>query len=71
MAGDSASVRYRYDAAIGAVLAEVAGPAASYTFAGDELYVRAKVTSSKPKENPYRPGEVEVAWTQPVRPHRR
>ena len=32
----------------------------------DELYVRAKVISSRTKENPYRAGEVEVAWTQPV-----
>ncbi|MDH3369272.1 MAG: histidinol-phosphatase [Gemmatimonadota bacterium] len=69
--GDGASVRYLYDAAIGEVLAEVAGTSASYSFVGEELYVRAKVMSSKPKENPYRPGEVEVAWTQPVRPERR
>jgi hypothetical protein len=69
--GDGASVRYLYDAAIGEVLAEAAGTSASYTFVGDELYVRAKVTSSKLRENPYRPGEVEVAWTQPARPARR
>ncbi len=69
--GDSAMVQYRYDAAIGSVLAEVVGTSATYPFAGDELYVRAKITSSKLKVNPYRPGEVEVAWTQPVRPARR
>ncbi|MDH3478759.1 MAG: histidinol-phosphatase [Gemmatimonadota bacterium] len=69
--GDGASVRYLYDETLGEVLAEVAGTSASYAFTGDEMYVRAKVTSSKPKENPYRPGEVEVAWTQPVRPERR
>lgn len=70
-AGDDAWVRYQYDAAIGTVLAEAGGPSGSYRFAGDELYVRAKVTSSRPKENSYRAGEVEVAWTQPVRPPRR
>jgi hypothetical protein len=35
---------------------------------GDELYVRARVVSSKPKANPAYAGEVEMAWTQPVRP---
>jgi hypothetical protein len=33
---------------------------------GDEIYVRARVTSSKVKENPYREGEFEMAWTQPL-----
>ena len=32
------------------------------------MYVRAKVTSSKPHPNPYAEGDVEVAWTQPVVP---
>jgi hypothetical protein len=66
--GRRASVRYRYSDAIGEVLAEVEGTSATYEFAGDELYVRAKVASSRPKVNPYRAGETEVAWTQPVRP---
>jgi hypothetical protein len=30
------------------------------------MYVRAKIISSKPKENPYQTGDMEVAWTQPV-----
>lgn len=51
---------------IGKVLKEVDGPAASYTYAGDELYVRAKIQSTKVKENPYVEGEFEAAWTQPV-----
>ena len=55
-----------YSADIGAVLAEVRGPRAEYNFHGDELYVRAKVTSTKPKANPYAIGEVEAAWVQPV-----
>lgn len=42
------------------------GPDASYVFSGKELYVRAKIISDKPKENPYAEGEMEVAWTQPV-----
>jgi hypothetical protein len=56
----------RYSAEVGAVLAEVKGPAASYTLKGDELYVRAKIFSSKPLENSGVGGEFETAWTQPL-----
>jgi hypothetical protein len=66
MVGESASVTRRYSDEIGVVFAEVAGTSPAYTVTGDELYVRAKVISSKRKANPYRAGEVEVAWTQPV-----
>lgn len=54
----------------GEVLAVVSGPSVSYTMDGDELYVRARITSSKVKRNGYRAGEVERAWTQPVMPNR-
>lgn len=56
----------RYPAEIGAVLAESTGPTASYTLRGDELYVRAKIISSKPKRDGSAPGEWETAWTQPL-----
>lgn len=56
----------RYSADIGAVLAKVTGPKASYEFKGDEIYVRARITSSKVKANPSAEGEVERAWTQPA-----
>lgn len=52
----------------GAVLAEVSGERASYDFTGDEVFVRAVVLSDRLKDNPYRVGEFEKAWTQPVRP---
>jgi len=55
-----------YSDDIGEVLAVVAGERASYRLEGDELYVRAKVISSKPKENPYAKGEMESAWVQPA-----
>jgi hypothetical protein len=61
--GDTLSRRYSED--VGQVLAEVTGTTAEYELTGDELYVRAKVISSRPKENPYREGEFEMAWTQP------
>lgn len=56
----------RYSKDVGAVLAEVKGTKASYTLKGDELYVRAKIISSKVKVNPGVSGEVETAWTQPL-----
>ena len=44
----------------------VEGPEPAYHFQGDELYVRAKVLSTRLKANPYREGEYESAWVQPV-----
>lgn len=67
---EDGATSYRYSTDIGAVLAEVAGAHPSYVFEGDEVYVRAKVTSSKLKENPYKEGELESAWVQPVVPPR-
>ena len=55
-------------AEIGCVLAAVSGTNATYDFDGDELYVRALVTSDAPHPNPTIPGETKKAWTQPVLP---
>lgn len=59
---------YRSDAGpqIGEVLAEVSGLNPSYTLAGDELYVRAVVTSSARIDVPSTENEFKQAWTQPV-----
>jgi hypothetical protein len=38
----------------------------SYTLKGDELYVRAVITSSATPKNPIEPGQKTKAWTQPV-----
>jgi hypothetical protein len=54
--------------ATGVLLAEEKAREAAYTLQEDDLYVRAKIISTKPKENPYMPGDMEVAWTQPVIP---
>ena len=56
----------RYSQDVGAVLAEVSGTRAEYAFKGDEIYVRAKVVSSKAKVNGSVAGEFETAWVQPV-----
>lgn len=58
----------RYHEQIGQVLAEVGGPQASYTFTGDELYIRAKVISNVENPGLKRPDQREVAWVQPVTP---
>jgi hypothetical protein len=55
-----------YSKDVGQVVAASAGPAASYKPTGKELYVRARVTSDKPHPNPYKKGDTEMAWTQPV-----
>jgi hypothetical protein len=55
----------RYRASIGQVLKTVKGAKAAYQFAGDEIYVRARVTSSRRHPNPSAPGEFERAWVQP------
>lgn len=67
-AGEALRVTHRYSDEVGEVLAEVIGTSAAYTLKGDELYVRAKVISSKVKSNPYAEGEFEAAWTQPLIP---
>lgn len=53
---------------VGTTLAEATGTEPSYQFAGDELYVRAAITSSAPHPNPTVPGDAQKAWTQPVVP---
>ena len=58
----------RYSADIGQVLATKSGPVVTYRFRGNELYVRAIVTSTKLKDNPYAEGEFEQAWIQPALP---
>ncbi len=67
---NDAAVLRRYSGDIGEILAEVEGPNPTYRFHGDEMYVRAKVISTKLKTNPYREGEYEAAWVQPVVPAR-
>jgi hypothetical protein len=63
------AVTRHYSEQIGAVLAVAEGSQASYKLQGDEIYVRARVTSSKPKPNAFGTNETEMAWTQPlVRP---
>jgi hypothetical protein len=57
----------RYSNDIGRVLKSYTGTRAVYEFGTNDLYVRARVTSTKQHPNPSVPGEYERAWCQPVR----
>ena len=46
-----APVTRRYSSEVGTVLSEQRGTTATYVMRGDEIYVRARITSSKPKAN--------------------
>lgn len=66
--GEPVRATQRYSDQIGETFAVVVGNRAQYTARGDELYVRAVVTSSKKIANPYRKGETAAAWIQPWQP---
>ena len=64
--GENVPYRLRYSKDVGAVLATSDSLTPSYTLTGDELYVRAVITSSASPKNPIEPGQKAKAWTQPV-----
>ncbi len=64
--GKPLPVTQRYSDDVGQVLASVDGASALYRFTGEELYVRAVVTSSLAPRNPSFPQQKAQAWTQPV-----
>ncbi len=51
---------------IGVVVSSHEGASASYQMTGDELYVRALVTSDQPHVDPSFKDQMQQAWTQPV-----
>lgn len=65
--GKPLRVTEKYSADIGKVLGSVEGTSGSYKFQADDLYVRARVTSSRLHPNPSEVGEFERAWTQPIK----
>lgn len=67
-AGKALDVTRVYNADVGKVIAESDSLTPAYTLSGKELYVRAKVISTKLHPNPFAKGDFEVAWTQPVVP---
>jgi hypothetical protein len=55
-----------YSSDVGEVLAKVSGVSPEYQLKGDELYVRAVVTSTLPHRDPSFEEQRQQAWTQPV-----
>jgi len=58
----------RYSDDVGRVLSEVKGTPAIYNFTGDELYVRAIITSTAPTDKPFAENRFKRAWVQPYMP---
>lgn len=48
------------------IVKRVSGPKGAIEISDAYAFVRAKIISDKPKENPFHDGDVEMAWTQPV-----
>jgi hypothetical protein len=63
-----ATMKEAAEDAVGVVVGEAEGLEATYKLTGKELYVRARVTSTKSHPNPSYKGETCSAWTQPVLP---
>ncbi|HEY1081535.1 MAG TPA: hypothetical protein VGE29_04695 [Prosthecobacter sp.] len=64
--GDNYPVRLKHSEDVGKLLASSESLESSYQMKGDELYVRAIITSDKVMKNPATPGQLQKAWTQPV-----
>jgi predicted metal-dependent phosphoesterase TrpH len=56
----------RYSADVGQVFASAEGTSPAYQLTGEELYVRAVITSSKSHHDPSFKDQHEQAWTKPV-----
>ncbi len=56
----------RYSDEVGAILSSKKGAKAEYRFDDDDLYVRARVTSTRRHPRPSQPQQYEQAWIQPV-----
>jgi hypothetical protein len=65
-ADDNYPVRLKHSEEVGKLLASSESTEASYQMTGDELYVRAIITTDKVMKNPATPGQLQKAWTQPV-----
>lgn len=64
--GKTVNTTRRYSDEVGVTFRHVKGTHARYEFQGNELYVRARITSSKRHPDPSEEGEFERAWVQPV-----
>jgi len=65
--GEPAHITRVYSNEIGQVFSETTNNPAIYSFTGAEMYVRAKIISDQLQNNPFAEGDLETAWTQPMR----
>lgn len=56
----------RYSDDVGLTFRHVRGTHGRYDFQGNELYVRARITSTRKHPDPSEEGEFERAWVQPL-----
>ena len=66
--GKELPITKTYSPEIGKLVGSATGVEAVYRMTGNELYVRARVTSSRAHPNPFKAGDREMAWTQPITP---
>jgi hypothetical protein len=66
--GKVLDVTRNYSPEVGKVVADSDSLEPSYRLTGKEIYVRAKVISTRLHPNPYQKGDFEIAWTQPIVP---
>ena len=66
--GEPLRTTRRYPDDVGRVLAASDDLRPRFTLTGDELYARARITSTAPHPLPHAPGDTQCAWTQPVAP---
>ncbi len=64
--GKEIHTTHHYSADIGKVLKTVKGTKASYKFTGNELYIRARISSDVKHPNPSEVNDLKQAWCQPV-----
>jgi hypothetical protein len=64
--GNELPVTRIYSEEVGKVVALSKEINPRYKLTGKELFVRARITSTKPHPNPYQKGDTEMAWIQPV-----
>jgi len=65
-AGKPVQTTHQYSDKVGEVFKSVSGTRGEYRFIGDELYVRATITSSAKHPNPSAQGDFKQAWAQPI-----
>ncbi|MDZ4714827.1 MAG: histidinol-phosphatase [Cytophagales bacterium] len=53
-------------AASAVILKKISGSEGRFTITDKHAFVRARITSDKPKPNPFQAGDFEMAWTQPA-----